>query len=84
MPVDPASTNHYELGFTKPFFGIFRLDGNNFLRDFHNDSDDDTLLDTGVSFPIAFSTAEIHDDIPRFIEARREKKWYGFRVGSVL
>lgn len=62
LPVAPASANYYELGFTKPLFGIFRVDGNIFLRDFHNYSDDDTLLDTGVSFPIAFSTAEIHGE----------------------
>jgi hypothetical protein len=62
LPVQPAMANYYEVGFTKPFAGKFRIDGNVFLRDFHNYSDDDTLLDTGVSFPIAFSTAEIHGE----------------------
>src|SRR5579862_8779721 len=62
LPVQPARANYYEAGFTKPFAGKFRIDGNVFLRDFRNYSDDDTLLDTGVSFPIAFSTASIRGE----------------------
>ena len=62
LPVQPARANYYEVGFTKSFAGKFRIDGNVFRRDFHNYSDDDTLLDTGISFPIAFSTAEIHGE----------------------
>jgi hypothetical protein len=59
VPVQPASANYYEIGVTKFFFGNLRLDANVFRRDFHNYSDDDTLLDTGVSFPIAFAKARI-------------------------
>jgi hypothetical protein len=59
LPVQPASANYYEIGVTKSFFGNLRLDANVFRRDFHNYSDDDTLLDTGVSFPIAFAKARI-------------------------
>jgi hypothetical protein len=59
LPVQPAQANYYEIGVTKSFFGNFRLDANVFRRDFHNYSDDDTLLDTGVSFPIAFAKARI-------------------------
>jgi len=59
LPVQPASANYYEIGITKSFFGNLRLDANVFRRDFHNYSDDDTLLDTGVSFPIAFAKARI-------------------------
>ena len=62
LPVQPARANYYEVGFTKSFAGKLRIDGNVFRRDFHNYSDDDTLLDTGVSFPIAFSSAEIHGE----------------------
>jgi hypothetical protein len=36
-----------------------RLDANVFRRDFRQYSDDDVLLDTGVSFPIAFAKARI-------------------------
>ncbi len=59
LPVQPALANYYELGFTKVFFGNVRLDANVFRRDFDNYSDDDVLLDTGVSFPIAFAEARI-------------------------
>jgi hypothetical protein len=59
LPVQPARANYYEGGFTKAFFGKWRLDANVFRRDFHNYSDDDVLLDTGVSFPTAFAKARI-------------------------
>jgi hypothetical protein len=59
LPVRPAHANYFEAGFTKSVAGVIRIDGNVFRRDFHNFSDDDVLLDTGISFPIAFSTAEI-------------------------
>jgi hypothetical protein len=62
LPVQPARANYYEVGFTKSLAGKLRIDGNVFRRDFTNYSDDDVLLDTGVSFPIAFSSAEIHGE----------------------
>jgi hypothetical protein len=62
LPVQPARANYYEVGFTKSFAGKLRIDGNIFRRDFTNYSDDDVLLDTGISFPIAFSSAEIHGE----------------------
>jgi hypothetical protein len=62
LPVRPARANYYEVGFTKSFAGKLRIDGNVFRRDFSNYSDDDVLLDTGISVPIAFSSAEIHGE----------------------
>src|ERR1700733_6475031 len=62
LPVQPARANYYEAGFTKSFAGKLRIDGNIFRRDFSNYSDDDVLLDTGISFPIAFSSAQIHGE----------------------
>ena len=59
LPVRPARGNYYEVGVTKSFFGNLRLDANVFRRDFRNYSDDDVLLDTGVSFPIAFAKGQI-------------------------
>src|SRR5437879_6457949 len=58
-------------GVTKAFFGKLRLDANIFRRDFRQYSDDDVLLDTGVSFPIAFTKArlfgeEIRLDVPQW------------------
>ena len=59
LPVRPARANYYEIGITKAVFGKISLDANVFRRDFRNYSDDDVLLDTGVSFPIAFMRAHI-------------------------
>ena len=62
LPVRPARGNYYEVGVTKSFFGNLRLDANVFRRDFRNYSDDDVLLDTGVSFPIAFAKGRIRGE----------------------
>jgi hypothetical protein len=62
IPILPARANYYEVGFTKSFVSKLRIDGNVFRRDFRNYPDDDVLLDTGISFPIAFSSAEIHGE----------------------
>ena len=59
LPVRPARANYYELGITKGVLGKLRIDANVFGRDFRNYSDDDVLLDTGISFPIAFASARI-------------------------
>jgi len=59
LPVRPGRGNFYEGGVTKAFFGKLRMDANVFRRDFRQYSDDDLLLDTGVSFPIAFAKARI-------------------------
>jgi hypothetical protein len=59
LPVRPGRGNFYEGGVTKAFFGKLRVDANVFRRDFRQYSDDDVLLDTGVSFPIAFAKARI-------------------------
>jgi len=71
LPVRPGRGNFYEGGITKAFLGKLRLDANVFRRDFHQYSDDDVLLDTGVSFPIAFAKArifgeEIRVEIPQW------------------
>jgi len=70
LAVQPARANYYEIGITKSFFGNLRLDANVFRRDFHNYSDDDTLLDTGVSFPIAFAKARIAGEEARLAAPR--------------
>src|SRR5216684_1170547 len=59
LPVRPGRGNFYEGGVTKAFFGKLRLDASIFRRDFRQYSDDDVLLDTGISFPIAFTKARI-------------------------
>jgi hypothetical protein len=71
LPVRPARANYYEIGVTKSVGGKLRLDANVFRRDFRNYSDDDVLLDTGISFPIAFTRAriigeEVRLEVPRW------------------
>jgi len=77
LPVEPAHANYYEVGVTKAFFGKLRLDANVFRRDFHNYSDDDVLLDTGVSFPIAFAKARIAGEELR-LELQRWGRFSGY------
>ena len=60
LPVLPSRGNYFEAGFTKGVLGKFRLDGNYYRRYVNNYADDDLLLNTSVSFPIAFRKAEIY------------------------
>jgi len=59
-PIRPSLGNYYEFGFEKGFFGQMRLDANYFRRDVNNYADDDPLLNTSVSYPVAFLKAEIY------------------------
>ncbi|HKF25305.1 MAG TPA: hypothetical protein VKB24_04995, partial [Candidatus Acidoferrum sp.] len=59
LPVRPSRGNYFEGGVAQALFGKLRLDANLFRRNFRNFADDDVLLDTGVSFPIAFDNARI-------------------------
>src|SRR5437870_999050 len=77
LPVQPARANYYELGFTKGVLGKLRLDANVFRRAFRNYSDDDVLLDTGVSFPIAFAEARIVGEEAR-VEVPRWGRFSGY------
>ena len=60
LPVEPSHGNYYEVGMTKGFYGKFRLDTNYFRRYVNNFADDDQILNTAVSFPIAFNKAVIY------------------------
>ena len=78
LPVQPSRGNYYEVGLTKGFWGQLRLDANVFRRDFRNYADDDTLLNTGISFPIADASARIEG-----VEGKLTlPRWRGFS-GSV-
>ncbi len=59
-PVRPSLGNYYEAGISKAFVGNLRMDVNTYLRRFRNFADDNPLLDTSVSFPIAFRSASIY------------------------
>ena len=59
LPLHPSRGNYYEGGFTKTFAKQLRFDASYFRRDIRNYQDDDLLVNTGVSFPVAFRSAEI-------------------------
>ncbi|MGA8150048.1 MAG: TonB-dependent receptor [Terriglobales bacterium] len=60
LPVEPSHGDYYEIGLTKGFWGKFRLDTNYFRRNINNYADDDQILNTAVSFPLAFDKAIIY------------------------
>jgi len=60
LPVEPSRGNYYEAGFTKGIAGRAKLDVNYFRRNADNFADDDLLLNTGVSFPIALRKSRIY------------------------
>ena len=71
LPVHPSRGDFYEAGLSKSLFGRARLEASYFERRIRNFSDDDLLLNTGVSFPTTFASAEIHGfeaklEIPRW------------------
>ena len=59
LPVPPQYANFYEVGAERNMPGGSRLSVSAFRRDFKNFADDDVFLNTGVSFPIAFSAAMV-------------------------
>jgi hypothetical protein len=59
LPLRSSVGDFYEAAFSKALFGAMRLDVSYFVRAMTNFADDDLLLNTGVSFPIAFHRAEI-------------------------
>ena len=71
LPLEPARGNFYEAGFSKAVGGHVRLDGSWYRRNIRNFPDDSLLLNSGVSFPIAFSKGEVYGyeakiDVPRW------------------
>jgi hypothetical protein len=70
-PVLPSVGNYYEVGISKGIRKQLRVDANTYLRRFRNYADDNPLLDTSISFPIAFARASIFGaegkvDLPRW------------------
>ena len=59
LPVPPSRGNFYEAGVTKGLFGRARVDLSAYRRQIQDFADDDVLLNTGVTFPIAFRKADI-------------------------
>ena len=86
LPVEPSHGDYYEVGLTKGFLGQFKLDINYFRRQVDNFADDDLLLNTGVSFPIAFRKSSIYGAEGK-VEIPHWGRWtgyvsYSYMVGS--
>lgn len=78
LPVRPSRGNYYEVGASKSFWSRFRVDANGFLRQMSNFADDNPLLDTSISFPIAFRKASIYG-----VEGKAELAHWGGLTGYV-
>jgi hypothetical protein len=87
LPVEPSHGNYFEIGGSKSLLGQARLDINYYWRYGNNFADDDQILNTAVSFPIAFNKAVIYG-----AEGKIEiPKWgrfsgygsYSYMVGNV-
>jgi outer membrane receptor for Fe3+-dicitrate len=87
LPVEPSHGNYFEIGGSKSLLGQARFDVNYYRRYANNFADDDQLLSTAVSFPIAFNKAVIYG-----AEGKIEiPKWgrfsgyvsYSYMVGNV-
>jgi outer membrane cobalamin receptor len=71
LPVKPSFGNYFEAGFDKAILGKVRINANLYHRSVSNYADDDLLLNTGISFPIAFTRAviygeEVKVEVPRW------------------
>lgn len=82
LPVPTSHGNFFEAGLSKTIGGRARFDLTGFNRRMTDVADDDLLLNTGVSFPIAFRRANIYG-----AEAKlefRQPKVFGFVGYSYL
>lgn len=87
LPVQPSLGNYYEGGLTQALFNRLRLDMNVYRRDVRNYADDDQLLNTGVSYPIAFDKSAIYGAEAKLAILRLGKLngylSYSYMVGNV-
>jgi hypothetical protein len=60
LPVQPSRGNYYEGGVSQALLDRMRLDVNIYRRDTRNFADDDQLLNTGISYPLAFDKSVIY------------------------
>ena len=60
LPLLPSRANFVEVALSKSVSPRVRIDGSWYRRSFQHFADDSVLLNTGVSFPITFSSAVVH------------------------
>jgi hypothetical protein len=83
LPIEPSHGNYIEFGASKSFFSQFRLDANYFRRYVNNYADDDQILSTAVSFPIAFRKSIIYGAEAK-IEVPHWNRFSGFLSYSYI
>jgi TonB dependent receptor-like, beta-barrel len=83
LPVPTSHGDFFEAGLSTAIGGRARIDLTGFNRRMTDVADDDLLLNTGVSFPIAFDRANIYGAEAKF-EFRQWKKLSGFLGYSLL
>ncbi len=87
LPVQPSMGSYFEGGISKGLSNRVRLDANVYRRDARNFADDDQLLNTGLSYPIAFDKGVIYGAESKLSIVRWGKVHgfasYSYMVGSV-
>jgi hypothetical protein len=83
LPIEPSHGDYYEIGATKGLFGQMRIEANYYRRYASNFADDDQLLSTAVSFPIAFRKAVIYGAEGK-IEVAKWRRFSGFASYSYM
>jgi outer membrane receptor for Fe3+-dicitrate len=87
LPVEPSHGNYFEVGGSKSLSSQARFDFSYYRRYSNNFADDDQILSTAVSFPIAFNKAVIYGaegkiEIPRWGRFSGYVS-YSYMVGNV-
>jgi len=83
LPVEPSHGKYFEVGASKALFDHFRVDANYYRRYVNNFADDDQILSTAVSFPIAFHKAVIYGAEEK-IEIPKWGRWSGYASYSYM
>ncbi len=83
LPVQPSHGNYIEFGATKSVRNQLRFDANYFRRYVNNYADDDQILSTAISFPIAFRKAIIYGAEAK-IEVPHWNRFSGFLCYSYI
>jgi len=83
LPVEPSHGNYIEVGAAKNFANQLRFDVNYFRRYVNNYADDDQILSTAVSFPIAFRKAILYGAEAK-IEVPHWNRFSGFLSYSYI
>jgi hypothetical protein len=83
LPVQPSHGNYFEFGASKSIFDQFRFDANYFRRYVNNYADDDQIINTAISFPIAFRKAILYGAEGK-LELPHWNRWSGFLSYSYI